>query len=195
MKRKGSKQSTEKPSKRSKVAIQECSLDNLGHLTVNELKEYLEDHQLATSGTKEELVGRVYKHGMLHVCPNYPVKPIQLAKELVATLEEDTDTSVHLRTELECFIQQRAFAPPRDKPVVVMRGVTADEFYDIAKQAKEAPISNWSKAQLNTTIERVREVYCFFMRGAPEALEALEEFITQWCICFGQSCHPKKFRS
>jgi hypothetical protein len=105
------------------------------------------------------------------------------AKELLISLEESGVNQVrtaNLKSALQQFVDMEEYVPPKVKTYVPTRGVTADEFYDITCQLDDGPIISWSQEQINQTIERVREVGCYFMRGTPQAKQALEKFHKEW---------------
>jgi hypothetical protein len=111
------------------------------------------------------------------------VKPVVLAKELLEALRgEELTNCVDLKRSLETYILNIEYLEtlPPPKEYVQTRGFNADELYDITSQLDNGPITSWSEEQIAKTIERIRQVNCYFMRGTPQAKLALEKFHKEW---------------
>lgn len=57
---------------------------------------------------------------------------------------------------------------------------TADDLFDLTSEVCDIPPIEWTREQLSRVIERMREVQVFFMRGTPEACQALGKFQRLW---------------
>lgn len=98
----------------------------------------------------------------------------------------------NLKPALQIYINNREYVPPKVKPPVITKGVTADEFYDITSQLDDGPISSWTQDQINITINRIREVNCFFMRGTEKAKQTLERFKKEWVAFVMHNDHVRE---
>jgi hypothetical protein len=108
--------------------------------------------------------------------------PIAEAKKLLTLLsDESNDTeAIKLSTALRNYIFEAEYVPPKIKPRVEMKGVSADEAFHITSQLDHGPISTWTQEQLNNTIDFVRGVGTYFMRGTTQAREYLSRFLKEW---------------
>jgi len=60
------------------------------------------------------------------------------------------------------------------------RGFHADELYDLTRTMNSVPSSEWSPEMVQNAITRLAPVSGFFMRGQPEARQALSKFHQDW---------------
>jgi len=110
------------------------------------------------------------------------------AKQLLQLLEDDKNIKPEilcqaksLNQSLQNFIGAYEYKPPLIKSnPKVFKGFSADEFYDVTKDLAYIPTSQWTEEQILKTVERMREVNCFFMRGTEEARRAFSEFYKKW---------------